>query len=114
MKSLFLFVALFLFVSEAFAASPGETIYKANCEMCHGSSGAGDGPVGKALNPKPANYKNVFKAYKNKEALKTHIMDILEKGKPGTPMASYRTMPLKEREAVADYLITTHTNFKGK
>ena len=29
----------------------GETIYKTRCLICHGVSGTGDGPAGKALNP---------------------------------------------------------------
>ena len=32
----------------------GKKIYAANCASCHGANGAGDGPAGKALNPKPA------------------------------------------------------------
>lgn len=32
----------------------GKKIYAANCASCHGASGKGDGPAGKALNPKPA------------------------------------------------------------
>lgn len=33
----------------------GKKLYAANCASCHGPSGAGDGPVGAALNPRPAN-----------------------------------------------------------
>lgn len=33
----------------------GKKIYAANCASCHGEKGAGDGPAGKTLNPKPAN-----------------------------------------------------------
>jgi len=32
----------------------GKQIYDASCASCHGASGKGDGPAGKALNPKPA------------------------------------------------------------
>lgn len=31
-------------------------LYQQNCATCHGVSGAGDGPVGVALNPKPARH----------------------------------------------------------
>ena len=34
-------------------AAKGKPIYSAQCVTCHGKTGAGDGPVGKALNPKP-------------------------------------------------------------
>lgn len=33
----------------------GKKLYAANCASCHGEKGAGDGPAGAALNPKPAN-----------------------------------------------------------
>jgi copper transport protein len=32
----------------------GETLYQENCFPCHGDTGAGDGPVGRTLNPPPA------------------------------------------------------------
>ena len=32
----------------------GKQVYDASCASCHGASGKGDGPAGKALNPKPA------------------------------------------------------------
>lgn len=32
----------------------GKKIYTDNCVSCHGASGRGDGPAGKALTPKPA------------------------------------------------------------
>lgn len=33
----------------------GRKLFAANCASCHGVSGQGDGPAGKALNPRPAN-----------------------------------------------------------
>lgn len=34
----------------------GAAIFKTRCTVCHGNEGKGDGPGGKALNPKPANF----------------------------------------------------------
>ncbi len=37
------------------AASAGQAIYVVQCASCHGDSGKGDGPAGKALTPPAAN-----------------------------------------------------------
>jgi mono/diheme cytochrome c family protein len=37
------------------SVSKGQTIFKKNCQMCHGEKGLGDGPAGQRLKPKPAN-----------------------------------------------------------
>lgn len=38
--------------SAAFAQSGGEATYKAKCQMCHGATGNGDTPAGKAMQAK--------------------------------------------------------------
>jgi mono/diheme cytochrome c family protein len=40
--------------ANAASISRGKQLFQANCATCHGASGRGDGPVGKALDPKPA------------------------------------------------------------
>ena len=39
------------------AAQKGGLIFQKLCWTCHGKTGLGDGPAGKALNPKPKNFK---------------------------------------------------------
>jgi high-affinity iron transporter len=34
----------------------GQELFAQNCAVCHGASGAGDGPATAALNPAPANF----------------------------------------------------------
>ena len=36
----------------------GAAIFKTRCTVCHGDEGRGDGPGGKALNPKPADFSS--------------------------------------------------------
>lgn len=38
------------------ALKKGKKIYEKLCTTCHGKAGKGDGPAGKALNPKPADH----------------------------------------------------------
>jgi mono/diheme cytochrome c family protein len=37
------------------SANRGARLYTQRCTVCHGEEGAGDGPGGRALSPKPAN-----------------------------------------------------------
>lgn len=39
-------------------AEAGNAAYQANCASCHGPTGAGDGPVAVALDPKPRNFSD--------------------------------------------------------
>ena len=49
-------------VSQAPVITPdparGASLYAQNCAICHGDSGAGDGPAGVGLEPAPANLRN--------------------------------------------------------
>ena len=47
---------LFATPSWAGDAAAGEVIFVTNCATCHGTSGKGDGPVGKALTPTPRDF----------------------------------------------------------
>lgn len=44
---------------DAASAQAGADIYATNCASCHGDAGAGDGPAGSALDPKPAALNNL-------------------------------------------------------
>lgn len=44
------------------AIAKGKADYVALCQTCHGATGAGDGPAGAALNPKPAALASIISA----------------------------------------------------
>lgn len=43
-------------IAGAADAAAGKASYEANCASCHGPEGAGDGPVGAILDPKPRDF----------------------------------------------------------
>jgi mono/diheme cytochrome c family protein len=49
------------YTGDAAAISAGQQIFTTTCETCHGATGAGDGPAASALNPKPADLKDLVK-----------------------------------------------------
>jgi len=52
-KKVVLTLALLASGAMSWAQSGGEATYKAKCQMCHGATGAGDTPAGKAMKVKP-------------------------------------------------------------
>ncbi len=40
----------------------GKDIFTANCAVCHGAGGAGNGPAGASLNPRPADFQTPIHA----------------------------------------------------
>ena len=54
------------------SGGPGAELYVRNCASCHGPKGGGDGPVGKALVPRPAKFHDgeYMNALSNEHLLK--------------------------------------------
>jgi mono/diheme cytochrome c family protein len=66
------------------AAGAGAEIFTANCELCHGPQGHGDGIAGQSLEPKPKNLANL-QATVGDDFLFWRIHE----GKPGTAMVAW-------------------------
>lgn len=66
------------------AAAAGAEIFKANCELCHGPQGHGDGIAGQSLEPKPRNLADL-QATVGDDFLFWRIHE----GKPGTSMVAW-------------------------
>jgi len=69
------------------ASMDGATVFKTNCETCHGPLGHGDGPIGEALDPKPQNLA-ALQAVVSDDYLFWRISE----GKPGTSMPPWKNI----------------------
>lgn len=64
----------------------GAQVFKMYCETCHGPTGAGDGPVGKTLQPPPRNFQTAEFKYGGTDQA---IFDVISNGaasKGGSPL----------------------------
>lgn len=88
----------------------GKKLFAENCLTCHGEKGAGDGPAGQYLNPKPRHLGT--DTYKNGDT-KEKIFETLTNGLKGTTMASYAHLKEPDRRALADYVVYLRKEAKG-
>ncbi len=72
--------------SESIAA--GASLYAVNCVSCHGASGKGDGPVGIALNPRPADLTQHARPGAHTDA---QLYEWITSGVPGTRMPAFKS-----------------------
>lgn len=65
----------------------GQELYQTNgCAECHGVAGRGDGPLGRTLNPRPADFR-IHMAAGHTDG---ELFDWITNGVPGTAMPVYR------------------------
>jgi mono/diheme cytochrome c family protein len=74
------------------AATAGADVFKANCEMCHGPQGHGDGVAGQSLEPKPKNL-----AVLQASASDDYLFWRISEGKPGTAMVAWKSVLTEEQ-----------------
>jgi mono/diheme cytochrome c family protein len=87
-------------LSPGAGAQEGKKAYDANCVVCHGSGGKGDGPVGTALNPKPSNLTAKGVQVQSDGELFWKIST----GRGAMP--SWQTLPQKERWSLVQFIRT--------
>lgn len=80
----------------------GRDLFAQECASCHGPKGRGDGPGGLALNPKPQDFTS-RQGWKNNFHV-DGIYQTLERGIPGSGMASFNYLGRKDRMALVHYV----------
>ena len=82
-------ISLTVLNSTALSASEdtkkGKKIYEQYCLVCHGPQGNGDGPVGMALKPPPANLTGDMV----KKKPDSELLTVIRKGRTGTAMPAW-------------------------
>lgn len=82
-------------------ATHGAAVYKINCAVCHGATGAGDGPAGAALVPPP---RNLITGGWKVGGTSIQLYETLQNGIPGGSMASFKHLPKADRWALVQYI----------
>ncbi len=88
-------------VESAEVAAHGEKIFGQVCAVCHGPKGMGDGPAGAALFPKP---RNLVEGKWVKGGDSIALFETVTKGLPGTSMAAFGHLPVKDRWAIVQFI----------
>lgn len=79
----------------------GKEIYAAQCGICHGPLGKGDGPAAASLTPKPRDFTS---GTWTQGGTPVQVFITLTKGIDGTTMGSYASLPVHHRWAVVHYV----------
>ncbi|WP_373276357.1 FTR1 family protein [Sphingomonas agri] len=72
----------------------GSQLFETNCAACHGSSGQGDGPAARSLNPKPVNFTD---RTRGRERSSFALEQVIDQGLSGTAMQSFASLPVQDR-----------------
>jgi cytochrome c oxidase cbb3-type subunit 3 len=90
--------------AQAADVEKGKRLYDSRCAFCHGNSGAGNGPAGAALKPKPTDFTRAeYWKSTSPEAIKAAIQN----GKPNTAMLAFKNaLSTEELDDLVAYMRT--------
>lgn len=80
----------------------GQQLYVINCQMCHGQTGQGTGPIAAFLNNKPANLTSELIQGKSDEVLFTSISN----GVPGRMPPMNENLTMRDRWDLVNFIRT--------
>lgn len=84
------------------SVAAGRKLYGESCARCHGTTGAGDGPDGKRLQPPPANLIAHVPQHDDRQ-----LLDWIANGIPTTAMPGFAgKLNADQRQAILNYLRT--------
>lgn len=89
------------------AASAGRELYEAHCSVCHGVTGAGDGPAYGWLFPRARDFTSgVFRLVSTDNGVpsRADLVHTLRRGVPGSAMPSWSWMEEPELHVLADHV----------
>lgn len=83
-------------------------LYRTRCLHCHGSLGAGDGPTGLTLDPRPRDLRDgIFKWTEvdaNRRPTRDGLVRLLQRGVRGTAMPAFQRLSRAELEGLVDWI----------
>lgn len=89
----------------------GAQLFASTCAACHGSSGHGDGPLAKGLEPEPSNFHE-------QERMRMRsvygLYNTITLGVNGTPMQPYAQLPEADRWSLAFYVASLRLSDEQK
>lgn len=89
--------------ADAKSIARGKKIYEERCAICHGVSGKGDGPAGKALNPPPADFTDNVWKHGSSDG---EIFMVITEGVKNTGMSSFKDVKEEDRWHLVNYIKT--------
>lgn len=85
----------------------GKRVFDTHCIRCHGVDGAGDGPDGLKMMPRPANFHEMMPSY-------PAAAEILRNGVPGSGMPAWPLVTPAEEQAVTYYMRSFYSGHENR
>jgi DMSO reductase family type II enzyme heme b subunit len=86
----------------------GSRLFSRHCSVCHGEGGRGDGPAAAALIPQPRDLTGeeyALVSTRSGRVTRADLMQVLERGMPGSAMPSFGFLGSDEREALVEHVL---------